>query len=389
VRVLVASTAGAGHFNPLRAFVDCLRARGDDVLLVVPPELEAIVQAAGYPFRVGQSPAVGELAEIWDRVPNVPSDEMAVLVNREIFGRLDTAAMLPAHEAACREWQPDLVLREPCEYASAIAAARHAVPHAQVAISLAGIEASSIGLVEPALAPYGAEVVPGLRESPYLTRFPESIDPSPFIRTLRYRDPGYGRGQPLPDWWRAAAAPLVYVTFGSVTGELPIAEAAYRTALEAVADLPARVLLTVGRALEVAGLGPLPPNVHAEAWVPQQDVLTAAAVVVCHGGSGTTLGALAAGVPVVIAPMFADQPANARRVVELGAGVLVEPRGGPAATMGRFGPGDAARLRAAIESVLADPSYGQAARAVAAELRAQPSVEELLDDLRRLTAARS
>jgi UDP:flavonoid glycosyltransferase YjiC (YdhE family) len=384
--VLVASTAGAGHFNPLRAFVDCLRARGDDVLLVVPPELEAAVQAAGYPFRVGQSPPAGELAEIWDRVPTVPSDEMAVLVNREIFGRLDTAAMLPAQEAACREWQPDLVLREPCEYASAIAAARHGVPHAQVAISLAGIEASSIGLVAPALAPYGADVVPELRESPYLTRFPESIDPSPFTRTLRYRDPDSGRGQPLPEWWRAAAGPLVYVTFGSVTGELPIAEAAYRAALEAVADLPVRVLLTVGRELEVAGLGPLPANVHAEAWVPQQDVLTEAAVVVCHGGSGTTLGALAAGVPVVVAPMFADQPANALRVVELGAGVLVEPRGVAAATMGRFGPGDAARLRLAIESVLADPSYRQAARAVAAELRAQPSVDELLNDLRRLTA---
>jgi UDP:flavonoid glycosyltransferase YjiC (YdhE family) len=147
-----------------------------------------------------------------------------------------------------------------------------------------------------------------------------------------------------------------------------------------------RVLLTVGRELEVAGLGPLPANVHAEAWVPQQDVLTEAAVVVCHGGSGTTLGALAAGVPVVVPPMFADQPANALRVVELGAGVLVEPRGAAAATMGRFGPGDAARLRLAIESVLADPSYRQAARAVAAELRAQPSVDELLSDLRRLTA---
>ena len=45
----------------------------------------------------------------------------------------------------------------------------------------------------------------------------------------------------------------------------------------------------------------------------------------CHGGSGTTLGALAAGLPLVIVPLFADQPANAKRVAEVGAGLVVEP----------------------------------------------------------------
>jgi len=54
--------------------------------------------------------------------------------------------------------------------------------------------------------------------------------------------------------------------------------------------------------------------VHVEAWVPQADALAAATVVVCHGGSGTTFGTLAAGLPLVIVPMFADQPANARLV---------------------------------------------------------------------------
>ena len=383
MRVLVASTAGAGHFTPLVTFVDALIARGDDVLLVVPPELESTVVAAGYPHRLGGSPPADELAAIWDRVPNVSSDEMAVLVNREIFGRLDTAAMLPAHQAACREWRPDLVLREPCEYGSAIAAERQGIPHAQVAISLSSVEASSIGLVAPAIEPYGAHVVDRLRESPYLTRFPASIDPSPFARTLRYRDGDPQRGQALPNWWAGDDAPLVYVTFGSVTGGLPIAEAAYRSALQAVADLPARVLLTVGRAVAVGDLGPLPANVHAEAWVPQADVLAEAAAVVCHGGSGTTLGALAAGVPVVMVPMFADQPANARRVADLGAGIVVEPGGGgsPVATMGRLGPGDVPRLRAAIETVLADEAYRQAAVAVADELRAQPSVDALIANL--------
>jgi len=49
-------------------------------------------------------------------------------------------------------------------------------------------------------------------------------------------------------------------------------------------------------------------HVHIARWVPQADVLRHARVVVCHGGSGTTLGALAAGVPLVVTPLFDDQP---------------------------------------------------------------------------------
>jgi UDP:flavonoid glycosyltransferase YjiC (YdhE family) len=53
---------------------------------------------------------------------------------------------------------------------------------------------------------------------------------------------------------------------------------------------------------------------------PEEELATA-----CHGGSGTTLGALAAGLPLVVVPLFADQPVNARRVAAVGAGLAVEP----------------------------------------------------------------
>jgi hypothetical protein len=61
----------------------------------------------------------------------------------------------------------------------------------------------------------------------------------------------------------------------------------------------------------VVELGPLPDNVHAEAWVAQADVAAEASVIVGHGGYGATLGALAAGVPLAVLPLFADQPYNA------------------------------------------------------------------------------
>jgi MGT family glycosyltransferase len=155
---------------------------------------------------------------------------------------------------------------------------------------------------------------------------------------------------------------------------------ACRAALAAVADLPVRVLLTIGRATEVAQLGTMPGNVHVEAWVPQADVLAEASAVVCHGGSGTTFGTLAAGVPLVVLPLFADQPGNARGVADAGAGVVVEPTpGAPAAD--RIGPQHASQLRSAIEKVLDEPSYRTAAARVAEEIRATPTIDELLNEM--------
>jgi UDP:flavonoid glycosyltransferase YjiC (YdhE family) len=380
MRVLVASTGGAGHFNPLLPFADALARRGDEVLLVVPPSLAATAQATGHPCRTGAEPPADQMAAIRERFPTLPPGEAAVLMNRELFGRLCTAAMLPAMEGACREWRPGLVLREPCEYASAVVADRLGIPHAQVAISLAEIEASALALAAPVLEPYGSGLVQRIRSAPYLTRFPGSLDPSPFSATRRFREAAEApRRTPLPDWWAGRAAPLIYLTFGSIAGGLSVGAAAYRAALDAVTGLPVRVLLTVGRATDQSALGVVPENVHVEAWVPQADVLGHAAAVVSHGGSGTTFGALSAGLPLVLIPLFADQPANARRVAAAGAGLVIEAGPGQADAMRLLGPADAPRIRAAIENVLADESYRQAASRIAAEMRALPVIDEVLD----------
>src|SRR5207244_9264681 len=70
-----------------------------------------------------------------------------------------------------------------------------------------------------------------------------------------------------------------------------------------------------------ASIGLLPDNVHVDNYVPQSLVLAHCAAVVCHGGSGTTLAALAAGLPLLILPQGADQYINADLVVSNGAGV--------------------------------------------------------------------
>ena len=88
-----------------------------------------------------------------------------------------------------------------------------------------------------------------------------------------------------------------------------------------------------------------------------------AAAMVGHGGAGSTRAALAAGVPSVVIPGFADQPRNAERVAALGAGIALAPDA----------PAD---LGDAVRRLLAEPSYRAAARRVAAEVAALPSVDD-------------
>jgi UDP:flavonoid glycosyltransferase YjiC (YdhE family) len=373
MRVLATcSLGGAGHLQPLLPVLRAAREQGHETLVVGPPALAQMVEETGHRFEVGDEPPESEVAPIREQLPVAPPAEAAVLGNRELFGRLAARAMLPAVTDVLDRWRPDLVVRDPCEYASAVAAARAGVPVAQVAIGLADVEWASIDIAAPALEEHGDAVVRAIRRAPYLSRFPASLDPSRFADTRRFSDPGSSRHDALPDWWGGSTAPLVYVSFGTVLGHMTMAAVVYRTAIEAVASLDVRVLLTVGHRFEVASLEPLPDNVHVERWVEQSAVLAEAALVVSHGGSGTTFGALAAGLPVVVVPLFADQRANAARIADAAVGLVVDDATGASA---------ATRLRTAIEAVRTGTSYRDSARRVSAEMAGAPTAARRLEAL--------
>ena len=143
--------------------------------------------------------------------------------------------------------------------------------------------------------------------------------------------------EPIADWWPGDDRPLVYMTFGSVAASVPMAAAAYPVALDSIASLDVRVLLSTGQGID--DLVAPSPNVHVEPWVSNEpDVIAEAAVVVSHGGFGTTLAVLASGTPLVFVPLFADQPFNAARVVSAGSGIVSTP-----AASGRSGATPARR----------------------------------------------
>ena len=379
MRLLIASTHGAGHLTPLLPLATACAAGGHDILVAAPPPVADAVDAADLEFWPVGEPPPEQLRAFWSHVPGLPPEEANVVVTRELFAGMYVEATLPRHREACRTFRPDVVIRETSEFGSALAAELEDIAHARVGIGLAETEELSLQLAAPALdgqrAAAGLPPDPGaerLRRAPYLTWFPASLE-NPDVpaqpRTTRLRDPGWdATPEALPDWWpdRDGDAPLVYVTFGSVAGSFARAAPIFGVAMEALAALPIRALLTVGRSVDLDALPAAPPNVRVERWVPQQDVLAHVAAVVCHGGSGSTLGALAAGRPLVIVPLFADQPYNARRVAAAGAGLAVEP--------------DPGAIRAALERVLDDERYRVAAERIRDEMRSLPAVDAFLAD---------
>ena len=212
---------------------------------------------------------------------------------------------------------------------------------------------------------------------------PPALDDRTGGHRFRARETAAGA---LPDWWPGLDGPLVYVTFGSVAGGMPIFPALYQAAVQELAGLPVRVLLTIGDAGDPAELGTLPANIHVERWVPQADVVPHAAAMVCHGGYGTTTGALAHGVPLVVLPMFADQPRNAERVAEVGAGIAL-PAPANVRVVAEHARETLAGLGGLVEQVLDEPRYARAARRVAESARALPPVDAAADVLAAIAAS--
>jgi UDP:flavonoid glycosyltransferase YjiC (YdhE family) len=382
MRILFSSTRGAGHLQPLVPFAQALVRRGHEVRVAAPEGAAAALAAAGLRHVSFDHPREEELAAVRARLAGLSPEQVNAVVVRKIFAGLDARAALPRLRQAIAQWRPQLVVRGSAELASAVAAAAAGIPHARIAAHNPASEAWILARAAPALdslriaAGLAADGGASLRRAPAFTFFPASLDRTadgdggelPFRVRLPRDAPSSPAAAPPPAWLPRDGRPLLYITFGTMAGGVAGAQAVYRAALAAAASLPVRALLTTGPGIAADALGPIPPNVTVTTFVPQAEVLPHAAALLCHGGSGTVLGALAAGVPMAVAPMFADQPENARAVAAAGAGVAVPTP-------------DAAAITAAVERVLADLGLRAQAHRIAEEMAALPSVDEAVQAL--------
>jgi UDP:flavonoid glycosyltransferase YjiC (YdhE family) len=127
-----------------------------------------------------------------------------------------------------------------------------------------------------------------------------------------------------------------------------------RTALEALAEEPVRVVATTNRVVPQRPIE-VPGNAILVDWLSYDQVMPAASLVISHGGHGTVARALAAGTPLLISPFIGDMSETAMRISWAKAGLSLPWR------LCRPSP-----LRWAARRILGDPSFASRAAELAA-----------------------
>ncbi|XP_072175900.1 UDP-glucuronosyltransferase 2C1-like [Diadema setosum] len=121
---------------------------------------------------------------------------------------------------------------------------------------------------------------------------------------------------------------------------------------ESVTNAIAKVFSELKQRVVWRYVGPTPANLGNNTlisdWLPQSDLLghPKARLLIYHGGSAGVHEAVYFGVPMVIMPLFGDQPANAAAVADRGLGVVIDRS---TITEDKF--------RKAVRQVLDDPRY--------------------------------
>ncbi|MCX7920838.1 MAG: glycosyltransferase [Clostridia bacterium] len=95
----------------------------------------------------------------------------------------------------------------------------------------------------------------------------------------------------------------------------------FKVAVESVQALKRRALLCTKHSSQLPSK--LPEGVMYAEYVPFSLVLPKAALIVHHGGMGTMVQAISAGIPQIIRPMAHDQYQNGNLAQKLGAGVVI------------------------------------------------------------------
>jgi UDP:flavonoid glycosyltransferase YjiC (YdhE family) len=147
-----------------------------------------------------------------------------------------------------------------------------------------------------------------------------------------------------------------------------------RAGLEALASEPVRVVATTNRAQPREPIE-VPGNAVLVDWLRYSQVMPQAALVICHGGHGTMVRSLGAGVPVLCCPVAGDMAENAIRAAWAGAGLSLPWR------LCRPGP-----LRWAARRILGDPDFARRPSQLAAWRRENDGAQRGAELVERFAA---
>lgn len=379
MRILVTTNKLLSHFTPMVPFAKRLQARGHEVRVAALPDLGEEIAKHGFGHLVLKGPSDEERDALNERAKSVPREKAGKFFMSEFFMGILARNFLPGLLDELNIWRPDLILRESTEFSGLIAAEKLGIRHARFEILNGESEESiatnytkemdalrSLVSLEPTGGGY-------LKNEPAFSAHPKVLDDTPRINSrqpFRFRTfaPPRAPSTVRPEWLPPGDKPLVYMTFGTVAAGEEYARHVYAASVDALAGLPVTVLLTTGKNAPSDLVQSVPDNVVVRQFVPQAEIFEHAQLMVCHGGSGTVLGGLASGVPMIVVPLFADQPDNARCLASAGLCISIS-------------DADMPSLRAAIVDVLENPEMRRRAGKAASEFAALPTVEDALDIL--------
>ncbi len=343
VRVLVFAMPTSGHINPLLPVLSALSERGADVICTTPTAFADRVSGAGatpIPFPEG-------LAERAEQPASGLPEICRLLVKA-------TEDAYPWALELIDDLKPDVVLVDSIVPWGRMAAAKRGVPavtSCSTFIVHTGLDSTlraKLGLARELLIGTPHLLAWARTRSRIRRRF--GVDPGDPVTMLggradhtfayvsRELQPGGDTigddvtfvGSAVrpaspehPDLAEIPDGPLVYISLGTRLNDRPDF---LRSCLQAFADHPGPVLLSIGMRTDPAELGELPPNAIVRRSVPQLAVLARTQLFVTHGGMNSACESLVHGVPMVVYPQTADQPRVAARIEELGAGVVLHGR---------------------------------------------------------------
>lgn len=386
MRILFTFAGGSGHAEPLLPVALAARAAGHTVAFAGGAPATARLRAQGFETFDDPELSSAGLTAIAPLVEVDLAHEDEVL--RDFYAGRCAQARAASVLALCASWAPAVIVCDEVDFGAMIAAERADVPHATVLVNASGtfVRPELLSATLNALRT-GHDLAPDpqlrmlsrhLVLSPFAPSFRAPTAPLP--RTAHSFRPAIPDTDPAGDCpaWLAAlpVGPTIYFTLGTVfnmeSGDL------FTRVLDGLRELPVNLIVTVGGELDASVFGRQPPNVHIESYLPQRYLLPRCDLVVSHGGSGTLAATLATGLPSVLLPMGADQPANAARCAELGLGVVLDAL--------RCTPVD---VRAAAEVVLHRRAYRVAAEQIRDEVAELPGptsavtrLEQVVHDFR-------
>jgi MGT family glycosyltransferase len=393
MRVLFTVQPAAGHLHPLVPVARALSEAGHDVAVCSAssfrPEVEAFGLThlrAGLDWLMSDRSTWGVFPPMPPPGPDFPAWVVATLAD------IAPREMVPDLLALADEREPDLIVREGMELGGCLAAERVGIPHASVAgNAYAALDSPEIDYFT------GNRLMVAEPMARHRDRL--GIPPDPEVRMpfrhlhLCFTPPAWdGRGVPrpdntrfvrhtstvspgaeLPEWVeRLPDRPTVLASLGTVFNKTP---GVLEAIVNALAEEPVNVIVAIGPDVDLARFGPQPGHVRLEPYVPQPLLLPHCDAFVTHGGFNSVKEALAAGVPMVVVAISADQPYSASRCAALGVARTVAPHDRTPEA-----------IRGAVREVLADPSYRSSARSFQAEMVTLPGLDHVVELLEGLAA---